>query len=498
MLGPRLRHLFLLTLLILLTTTHLAAQGAPAAGSLFLAPERFFLEDGSLASAERGLLFAPIVRSKPASGVLAVEVYRFEASAEAPIDAPPLFVLNGGPGYPGLAGRLHDPGFFEERIEPYTVLGDVVVLGQRGIGSSWPNTVCAGSGPPLVAGKRCREHWEERGLDLRGFTVIEAAADVRDAARALGYERIRLEGGSFGSHWAMAVLRYHPELVERAVLHGMEGPDHTYDSASGLLGSLRRVASTAESSERLRGHLPEGGLIAGFERAVEELRRGPVTVTVDHPGTGEPTEMRFTLPEMQRMIFGTTRRVGSRRSMPSWPADLIALSNGDFTRAALSRLADSGSGEDEDEPDIERLRTASFFMLDCSSGVSEERRERLNSDPANWLLGNPSIFYQMACRAWDADLGDEFRTGFSSDVPTAIVHGDWDISTPYDNAVELAPAFSRGKLVTVVGGSHGALREAYEEGEGFREALFTFLRTGDLDALPDKVVLPEIAWEVPE
>ncbi|MEM1246459.1 MAG: alpha/beta hydrolase [Acidobacteriota bacterium] len=495
MLHLRIHQLVLLTLLTTVAGSA-AAQGPPAAGSLFLAPERFYLEDGSLGVAERGLLFSPVVRSKPESGVLAVEVYRFRAASEAPDDAPPLFLLNGGPGYPGLAGRLHDAGFYERRIAPYTTLGDVVVLGQRGIGSSWPNTVCASSGPMAMAGKLCREHWEDSGLDLQGFTVIEAAADVRDAAKALGYERIRLEGGSFGSHWAMAVLRFHPELVERAVLHGLEGPDHTYDSASGLLASLERLAATAESSERLREYIPEGGLIAGFERTLDQARKGPVTVTVDHPTTGEATEMRFALMQVQNMIFGTTRRVGSRRSAPSWPADLIALANGDFTRAALSELA-SDSGEDDEGPSVEDLRTASFFMLDCSSGITEERLDRLNSDPANRLVGNPSIMYQMACGAWDADLGDDFRTGFSTDIPTAIVHGDWDISTPYDNALELAPSFSRGKLVTVVGGSHGALREAYEEGEGFRDALFTFLRTGDLDVLPEKVVLPEIEWEIP-
>jgi pimeloyl-ACP methyl ester carboxylesterase len=101
------------------------------------------------------------------------------------------------------------------------------------------------------------------------------------------------------------------------------------------------------------------------------------------------------------------------------------------------------------------------------------------------------------CPPWEADLGDEFREYFDTEVPTAIVHGDRDMSTPYENALELAPHFKRGKLVTVLGGSHGALREALEADAAFAEAIWTFVRTGNLDALPDSVALPPVEWEIP-
>ena len=46
--------------------------------------------------------------------------------------------------------------------------------------------------------------------------MVEAAADVNDIRQALGYDRIILWGGSFGSHWSMAVMRYYPHIVARA------------------------------------------------------------------------------------------------------------------------------------------------------------------------------------------------------------------------------------------------------------------------------------------
>jgi len=79
-----------------------------------------------------------------------------------------------------------------------------------------------------------------------------------------------------------------------------------------------------------------------------------------------------------------------------------------------------------------------------------------------------------------------------------LVHGDWDTSTPLENALELAPFFKNGKLVVVKGGTHGALREAMAESESFREALRKFVESGDLSDLPAEVKMPAIEWEVPQ
>ena len=135
---------------------------------------------------------------------------------------------------------------------------DVVIVSQRGIGPSKPTTLIATPEPfpldqavtPEQRVARARENarrekafWLAQGLDLEGFTIVDAAADIDDVRKALGYDRITVWGGSFGSHWGMAVMRFHPQIVARAILRGMEGPDHTYDMPSYVLNSLKRIAA---------------------------------------------------------------------------------------------------------------------------------------------------------------------------------------------------------------------------------------------------------------
>jgi pimeloyl-ACP methyl ester carboxylesterase len=502
----------LATLLVLIApaAAHLDAQedrdvedGRQAGGArLELASVSIPLPGGKTATAERGMLRVPIVRADPASKVIGIDVWRFRALEGAPEGAPPIFRLYGGPGWPGLEPAGID---WEGDIVPFIRTADLVLVGQRGIGTSTDTScdavVVEGARPALDASREeraqylrqkcgeCRAHWESQGYDLRGLNVKEAAADVDDVRRLLGYEKIALWGGSFGSHWGMTVLRYHPQAVARAVLTGMEGPDHTYDMPSGVLHSLERMAKAAERAPELAAHIPEEGLLGAFALVVESAEEEPFEIEVVHPRTGKTTSVPFDGAAVRNLALGYSGRVSSRGGMPGWPADLIALYRGDFERAAKARLL-QGDGSD--------LPTASFFMLDCGSGITPARLERLHGDPAAKIVGDlGNWFYENACPAWGADLGDDFRTGFTTDVPTVVVQGTWDVSTPFDNALELLPAFRNLHFIPVEGGSHGALEEALRSAAGFREALMKFVASGDATGLPAEVVLPDLEWVVP-
>jgi pimeloyl-ACP methyl ester carboxylesterase len=457
---------------------------------LEMKPVELTLPGGAKRTAYRGMLRVPIVRADRKSKEIGVDVWRFPAEPGAPEDRLPLFQLHGGPGWPGYEPNRID---WESEVAPFVAHSDFVVVGQRGIGTSEPNTACDAFARPIDADlcpderaaavraqcSACRAHWESEGYDLAGFNVVEAAADVDDVRRLLGYEKIALIGGSFGSHWGMTVLRHHPDAVARALLHGMEGPDHTYDSPSGVLGALERIAARAEASPALAERVPEDGLIEALRFVIQSVEEQPFELEVD--GRSVP----ITAEGLRGIALGYEGRVASRQSVAGWPKDVIRLYEGEFEAAARAIAGNRGESG---------LPTASFFQLDCGSGITAARLAKLESDPAIEIVGDLSWFYEAACPAWNADLGDGFRADFTTKVPTVIVHGTWDVSTPFTNALELLGCFENLHFVPVEGGTHGALREAMQNDPAFADAVMAFLFEGETEALPDSIELPPIEW----
>ena len=60
---------------------------------------------------------------------------------------------------------------------------------------------------------------------MRFYTTPYAAEDLEAVRRALGYGRINLDGGSYGTRLALVYLRRHAEQVRSVVLRGISPPD---------------------------------------------------------------------------------------------------------------------------------------------------------------------------------------------------------------------------------------------------------------------------------
>ena len=180
--------------------------------------------EGSTA-AEWGRLLVPENRTNPNSKEIEIPFLRFKTSAPNP--GTPTIFLNGGPGEDTLdIAHLFLP-FVPEL--PF----DIILVEQRGVAHSRPRLDCPETydlplDRPLdwdtlrnearAQDASCVEFWRAQGRDLSGYNAREMAAGIDDLRQALGYDRINLLGGSFGSHHGLAVLRYHGDSVSRAVL----------------------------------------------------------------------------------------------------------------------------------------------------------------------------------------------------------------------------------------------------------------------------------------
>ena len=129
-----------------------------------------------------------------------------------------------------------------------------------------------------MAAAACHDRWLREGVDLAAYNTVENAADLNDLRLALGYGKITLIGGSYGSHLALQFLRQFPKHVERIVIHGIEGPDHTWDDPAAMLATLRRIAAAAEQAPEYAGRIPAEGLLAVLGRVIARLQIKPATV----------------------------------------------------------------------------------------------------------------------------------------------------------------------------------------------------------------------------
>ena len=141
----------------------------------------------------------------------------------------PIFFFGGGPGE-GIANEA--AGFADH---PARSKRDIVLVDQRGTGKSnlldcefWGNPIdlrqVAGDLFPAAAVRACRNRLEKMA-DLRLYTTAPAMDDVDEVRAWLGYGKINLNGGSYGTRAAQVFLKRHPESVRTVVLNAVAPVD---------------------------------------------------------------------------------------------------------------------------------------------------------------------------------------------------------------------------------------------------------------------------------
>ena len=140
----------------------------------------------------------------------------------------PVVFLAGGPGQ-GAAQMARDVRSIFRRVLRER---DVVLVDQRGTGKSNPLN-CTSENNSLreltesedVALERLRRCFEGLDADVRLYTTTIAMDDLDEVRAHLGYDRINLYGGSYGTRAALVYLRRHGDRVRSVILDGVSPPD---------------------------------------------------------------------------------------------------------------------------------------------------------------------------------------------------------------------------------------------------------------------------------
>ena len=483
-------------LVFIVVGQQLVAAPSHKAGEIASETKSFKTRSGEVIDYKLGTLYVLENRSDPESRVIGVGFARLSAVEKVP-GVPPVFRLPGGPGSSFL-GRLKSArGSDLERWLPQTArlrkFCDVVIVDQRGFSEHGDVLIRKKRSPARVPDRSlttqdyvtaaedfARESVDEYSkteIDLRGYTVKECAHDVAELARALGYQKITLNGTSFGSQWSFAVMRLHPEIVARAVLSGVEPLDHSYDMPSYVFAGLLRMWRAVDSDGRFIPYLPEGGMAEAARVVIERLERQPIPLQRKDAESGE------MVPE------GV---IGPDRFPYHEPRFILELYHG-HTDRWRQRSSRSTAPSYRDVKLIQPL-------IDSSLGVTPARRHLLWNDPANrYLRRRGFASYLATADIWPGpDVGDDFRTPVPSDIPVVFAQGNWDVNTPVENTYEIAPYFPNSRTIIAERGGHGVLEPIVQQLPKVWAEIEDFIRNGDLNDIPVSVTLkPSQRFEPP-
>lgn len=382
--------------------------------------------------------------------------------ARSPSPVPdPLFYFAGGPGEAGTGPAA----FFPEGFPRLHRDRDFVFVDQRGTGKSGvlacdlPGSEDDPQGYlremfPVESIKACAAELGKKA-DLRQYTNIQAQDDMDDVRAWLGYERINLYGGSYGTRAALVYLKRHPEHVRSLVLDALVPVDFRSPStyARSAQTALDRLFDDCAADAACRAAFPS--LRSELKAVLERLDRAPGKATVKHPKTGQPVELAIP-----RTSFTTTLR-----SMQYSPASYVRIPmiihrafEGDYGPIIREALRRGGPAE----------WMGAFLAITCAEDLARLDPAEAKRLGAGTYQGDDRVRQQRAaCAAWPtARMPEDFWAPADSPAPVLFLNGWLDPVTPPEAAQETLRQFPNHARVMIRDAAHGT--------EGLRDEFCTF------------------------
>jgi pimeloyl-ACP methyl ester carboxylesterase len=373
-------------------------------------------------------LKVPLDRSRQGGETLALKV-----AVEGDADAPVFVFLSGGPGEPGV------PFLARARkwLGPQADKVRLVAFDQRGTGSAaldcpalqqemgasdlTPPTEDAVTGCASTLGDR-----------RQFFTTADTVDDLEALRIALKADKLTLDGISYGTYTAQRYALAHPKRVKALVL----------DSVVPAEGSSMLATTQMKATSRIFGRATTDAIA----KVVREQENGPelldmlTSLSVGAPrdqgyidaihqaADGDDASLRRWLTGVGKVVHGFTAEQLSQGLHAStlcadWPApwgDASAPVKG--RQAAIDAAADKLT-EADTHPFDRETATKNGFALQC------EYWPPVSVEPPDGPRDLP-------------------------DVPTLLLNGDRDLSTPYEWAKQALTHAPGGKLLIVKGAGH--------------------------------------------
>lgn len=390
-------------------------------------------------------------RQKKSGRVIHLNVAVVPALAPTP-EPDPLFILAGGPGQ----AAVELGGEVMPAVEQVLRHRDIVLVDQRGTGKSNPldckddkdRTLAERLKPTADHSdlKKCLAGYD---ADVRLYTTPIAMDDLDQVRAALGYDRINLWGGSYGTRAALVYLRRHGAHARTAVLDGVAPPGMYLPASLGpdAQRSMDLVFRGCSEDPACEKAFPE--LKSRFQALLERLEKTPAKPQLADPLTGKVQPL-----EIGRSAFASTLR--GELYLPEatvlMPYTIDRATHDDFAPfVAQAAMLSNGFAKS--------MSVGMFFSVMCAEDapfVTASDLERSKDTFVGTALGKDMM---DVCAFWPrGEVPKNYGEPVKSDVPTLLLSGELDPVTPPEHAEAVSKTLSHSLHLVVPGVGHGATR----------------------------------------
>lgn len=364
-------------------------------------------------------------------------------------------IIAGGPGQGAteFAEPIADKLFFHDVVALNDTY-DVIFMDDRGMGSSNllqcdfdPQSEPAAYFKQIIPEKQlvaCRKRLGAAN-DLSQYHTNATVDDLDDLRAALGYPKIVLEGGSYGTFFSLVYARRHPQHVESVVLEGVSAPGFqplpgeamgAERAIQDLFAKCRRDAACRKQFPDFREH---------FYALIQRLNNGPIPVRLERKG-----KPAITVALSKEVFVDRLREVLYDPEGASYVPYVVEQAYHQNT-APLGHLIDLISkGLDSD------LAMGAWLSFTCADWMPFLDESAVQYAAAHSFAGDLRIRAQRhACSVWNVPaMPAAFNQPVVSDLPILMIDGSDDPATPAKYAQAALPYLHDAKLVIVKGAGH--------------------------------------------
>ena len=386
----------------------------------------------------------------------------------------PLFLFAGGPGQAAT-----DQGRVAMALNDIRKTRQIVLVDQRGTGKS--KTLSCDTSEDAknkdmlaeqlnadIAGME--KDWAKCLATMKGNPATHRTDDyVNDlelVRKGLGYEKINVWGGSYGTRVALRYMKRFPASIRSAMLDGVAPTSlHLPDDAMATSeAQLKAAINACEQSQACAKAYPDLG--GTLDALLAKLRVTPQAVTLAHPLTGKPLSGVVTDRAVISFLWPLLYQPEAARLIPQL---INSAAAGNFAPMAATTTASSISETD--------LSIVQRFAVMCAedmlgrSGIAPAM-ERFKS------LGD--VFYGFCKGFPHGRVEPEFFEPTTSDIPTLLFSGSLDPVTPPSQGELAAKTLTQSRHIIASGAGHIVLQQACA-----RRMMSKFITTGNVAAATD-------------